>query len=161
MDPRAAEIIRMLELTPHREGGFFREVFRSPRGVMPDDGRARRSAVTTIFFLLVEGQVSRWHAVGSDEVWHLYEGRGVEIFVGSPDLDRVERRTLRAVDGGEWPTLTVPTGAWQAARPLGPYALSGCTVAPGFDYEDFRLMSDDAAVARKLALVAPDLVNLV
>jgi uncharacterized protein len=159
--PRAAEIIRTLDLVPHPEGGFFREVFRSATGVEPDDGRPRRSAVTNIFFVLVEGQASRWHAVASDELWHLYEGQGVEILMGPPDLAHVERRIVGTIHGSELPTVTVPAGWWQAARPLGPYALTGCTVAPGFEYADFRLMADDAVATRKLIAAAPDLADLV
>lgn len=159
MHPRAAELVRTLDLAPHREGGFFREIFRSPSTVEPGDGRPRRSALTTIFFLLVEGQASRWHAVRSEEVWHLYEG-SLELFVAPPDAARVERRRLGPVDGRQRPTHTVSTDWWQAARPLGPYALAGCTVAPGFEYEDFRTLAGDSAAARALALAAPDLASL-
>ena len=151
----------MLELAPHREGGFFREIFRSPATVEPHDGRSLRSAVTSIFFLLIEGQASRWHAVRSEEVWHLYEGGPLELFVAAPDATDLRRWRLGPVNGEERPTRTVPAGWWQAARPLGPYALAGCTVAPGFEYEDFRLLADDSAAARKLTLAAPDLASLV
>src|SRR6516164_8354353 len=94
MHPRAAELIGTLALAPHREGGFFREVFRSTERVQPTDGRTSRSALTTILFLLVEGQASRWHAVASDEIWHLYEGGPLELLVASPDVARVERTLL-------------------------------------------------------------------
>ena len=85
MHRRAAELIRELGLAPHPEGGFFREIFRSTLLVEPCDGRSRRSALTAIFFLLAQGQVSRWHSVRSDEVWHLYEGGPLELLIASPD----------------------------------------------------------------------------
>ena len=74
MHDRAAELIRELRLEPHPEGGYFREVFRSPQKVKPLDERPERSALTTIHFLLLKGQHSRWHRVASDEAWHFYEG---------------------------------------------------------------------------------------
>ncbi len=114
---RAAELVRRLALTPHPEGGFFREVFRSTERVRPSDGRASRSALTTIFFLLVEGHVSRWHAVASDEVWHLYEGGPLELFVAPPDVSRIERALLGPV-------------AWRAAHAHCPGPpLAGCATA--------------------------------
>jgi len=116
--------------------------------------------MTTIFFLLVEGQASRWHAVRSAEAWHLYEGGPLELFVAAPDASELHRWRLGRVSGEERPTHTVPAGWWQAARPIGAYALAGCTVAPGFEYEDFRLLVDDSAAAEKLALAAPDLARV-
>ena len=105
----------MLALAPHPEGGFFREVFRSAERVQPTDGRATRSALTTIFFLLAEGQASRWHAVASDEVWHLYEGGPLELLVAPPDVGRVERAILGRPGDGALPTYTVAARCWQAA----------------------------------------------
>ena len=161
MHPRAAELIRTLDLVPHPEGGFFREIFRSRLLVRPTDDRGERPALTTIFFLLVEGQVSRWHAVRSDEVWHLYEGGPLELFVAAADGSAIERFRLAPAGVHERPTRTVPAGGWQAARPLGEYALAGCTVGPGFAYEDFRFLSDDLTALATLRAAAPDLAELV
>jgi predicted cupin superfamily sugar epimerase len=160
MHPRAAELIRTLTLAPHREGGFFREVFRSAERVQPADGRGWRSAVTTIFFLLVEGQASRWHAVASDEIWHLYEGGPLELVVASPDFARVERTLLGLASDTVLPTYTVAARCWQAARPLGPYVLAGCSVGPGFELADFRMLTDDPQGASALRARAPDFVTL-
>jgi hypothetical protein len=160
MHPRASELIRRLGLAPHPEGGFFREIFRSPLLVRPADGRAERSALTTILFLLAEGQFSRWHGVASDEVWHLYEGGPLELLVSSPDGGDVRKVRLGPVAEGTQPTYTVPSFCWQAARPLGDYALAGCTVGPGFAYEDFRFLADDAAALARLRTAAPDLASL-
>ena len=80
MDTRAAELIASLDLAPHPEGGFFRELYRSDSRVQPLDGRPERRALTTIYVLLPAGEVSRWHRVGSDEVWHFFEGDPLELF---------------------------------------------------------------------------------
>ena len=87
---RAGELIRSLGLAPHPEGGHYREVFRSGRGVAPEDGRGRRSALTTIDFLLVAGEYSAWHRVRSDEAWHLLEGGGLRLWLMPPDLASLE-----------------------------------------------------------------------
>ncbi len=160
MHPRAAELVRLLDLGPHPEGGFFREIFRSPLSVSPADGRPARSALTTIFFLLVEGQFSRWHGVASDEVWHLYEGGPLELCVASRDAAAVDRIRLGTAGSDETPTYTVPAYHWQAARPLGPYALAGCTVGPGFEFDDFRFLADDPTASATLRAAAADLAAL-
>jgi len=144
MHPRASQLIEVLRLEPHPEGGYFREIHRSASRVRPADGRADRDAATTIYFLLVEGTHSRWHRVLSDEVWHLYEGGPLELFTAPQAADRVQRVVLGAAVESDGPVHVVPAGWWQAARPLAAYVLVGCTVAPGFVYEDFSFLRDDA-----------------
>ena len=156
MAARADELIRILGLQPHPEGGFFREVFRSASAVWPKDERPPRAALTAIYYLLPEGQISRWHRVRSDEAWHLYEGGPLEILVADADLTSVERRRLGSAGVDTGPLTVVSAGSWQAARPLGSYALAGCTVAPGFDYADFRLLRDDPAAVEALARLAEE-----
>ena len=157
MHPRAAELITRLNLEPHPEGGYYREIFRSADLVMPADGRGPRAALTTIYFLLPAGIVSRWHRVSSDEVWHLYEGGPLEVLVVDPAFGRVTSSRLEA----RAPVCTVSAAYWQAARPLGEYALTGCTVGPGFDFADFSILADDAASAARLLALAADLASLV
>jgi predicted cupin superfamily sugar epimerase len=157
--PRASELIRTLELTPHPEGGYYRETWRSPTRVLADQ-RPSRSAVTTIYFLLAAGSFSAWHRVRSDEVWHWYEGDALELLLAAPDFSAVQRIELGAVGGATRPAATVPADWWQAARPLGPYALCGCTVAPGFEFGDFSFLRDDAAARASLGSAAPDLAAL-
>jgi predicted cupin superfamily sugar epimerase len=140
MHPRASELISELQLEPHPEGGFFREVFRSGRVVQQQDARGLRAALTTIYFLLTKGQHSRWHRVASDEVWHFYAGEPLELFW--VDAARVVHR---AVLGIGVQVAVVPAGCWQAGRPLGEYALVDCTVGPGFDFKDFELLSVPSA----------------
>jgi uncharacterized protein len=139
---RPAELVASLGLTPHPEGGWFREIHRSAERVARDDG-VMRDALTTIYFLLVAGTHSRWHRVESDEVWHHYEGAPLELlWIDSPHgALRVER--LGPVDAdGTRPTAIVPAGAWQAARTTSDYTLVGCTVGPGFDFADFAMLAD-------------------
>jgi uncharacterized protein len=156
MHARAAELITRLQLEPHPEGGYYREIFRSKDLVAPADGRGPRAALTTIYFLLPAGIVSRWHRVTSDEVWHLYEGGPLEVLTVDPACKTVARHKLEA----QAPVCTVAASYWQAARTLGDYALVGCTVAPGFDFADFSILADDAATAARLLALGGDLAHL-
>ena len=130
MHTRALELIESLRLEPHPEGGWYRQVFKSAEQVRRTADDACRSAITTIYFLLVKGTYSRWHCVVSDEVWHFYEGDALELRIRDAEtvvLDENHR------------VHVVPAGAWQSARPLGEYVLVGCTVGPGFEFEDFAM----------------------
>jgi len=155
MHPRAAELIATLDLKPHPEGGFYREIFRSALRVRPDDERGERAALTTIYFLLPAGAVSRWHLVTSDEVWHLYEGGPLELLEMDVELRNLERYTLAAVAPDRRPVHTVAANRWQAARTLGDYALVGCTVGPGFEFADFRLLAEDAVIPSVVSDLGP------
>ncbi len=139
---RATQIIQELDLRSHPEGGYYREIQRSESLVRPLDGRPERSAMTTIYFLLVAGQVSRWHRVRSDEVWHHYEGDPVALQIMSDDFSTTERRILGPLAPSTFPAQVVPANHWQTARSLGDYSLVGCTVGPGFDFADFSLLRD-------------------
>ncbi len=141
MSRRAEALVVRLKLIPHPEGGHFREVYRSPHVVVPGDGRGERSAITTIYFLLMAGETSRRHRVRSDEVWHYYEGDPLELRWIEADGTR-HRHILGPVAEGQEPVAVVPAGCWQTARPLGAYTLVGCTVGPGFAYEDFEIAED-------------------
>ena len=157
---RAAELIACLELQPHPEGGYYRETFRSPQLVTPGDARGPRSALTTIDFLLVEGQFSAWHRVASDEVWHLLEGGPLRLWLMPPALDRIDAITLAPASATQRPAHSVPAGWWQAAEPLGSLALCAATVGPGFDFADFGFLRDDAAACAALAALRRDLQRL-
>jgi predicted cupin superfamily sugar epimerase len=155
--PRVSDLINKLDLRPHPEGGFYRELFRSSRSVKPDDDRAARSALTTIYFLLPREVVSRWHKVESDEVWHLYEGGPLELLEMDSSLTNVVRHTLgTAGERGESPVVTIKAGNWQAARSVSDYTLVGCTVGPGFDFEDFSLLAEDPDLADRVLTLLPD-----
>jgi uncharacterized protein len=162
MHARAAELIAALDLRPHPEGGFYRQMFRSKVQVTPLDQRGLRAALTTIYFLLPEGSVSRWHQVASDEVWHFYEGDPLELLELSTSGQSVLRHRLGPVGSGtDAPVCTIGAGIWQAARPLGEYAFVGCTVGPGFDWADFRMLADDQVQAATVRAALPDLAMLI
>jgi len=180
------ELITSLQLMPHPEGGFYRQIYKSPTRVWVEVGepspRARgegaasaadegrhpaviaphpalratlsplrgardlreRAALTIIHFLLPAGQVSRWHRVDSDEVWTHLDGEPLRLhrFDGIAASNAILDRAS--------PLQVIPAGEWQAAEPLGAYALVACFVAPGFEFADFMLMSDEAEMAAKL-----------
>ena len=158
--PRIAELTRELQLTAHPEGGYYAVVFRSSSVVAPVDGRGTRPALTTIYFLLPEGAFSRWHRVWSDEVWHFYEGAPLELLELSADLASFTRFTLGPLTGDQAPVHTVHAGNWQAARTTGAYTLVGCTVGPGFDFQDFTMLSDVSAEALKARTAWPEVAGL-
>jgi len=149
MHSRAAELARTLALQPHPEGGAFREVFRASAAVS-DAAGATRAAMTHIYFLLAEGQHSRWHRVAQDEVWNFYEGDPLELCWIAPDWGRIVRRRLSLTGVRREPVAVVPAGCWQMARATGAYALAGCTVAPGFEFADFTLLADDPEASARL-----------
>jgi len=91
---------------------------------------------------LTEGDRSRWHSVLADEAWHYYEGDALELLSFAPDGSRPFSHRLGPLQQGGSPAYAVPAGWWQAARPLGVYTLAGCTVGPGFEFEDFTLLAD-------------------
>ena len=129
----ANDIVGLLDLAPHPEGGFYREIFRDPRLV--DNGRA---ASTAIYFLLPAGVVSAWHRVDAAELWHFYAG--APLLLSLHDAGAATTRRL-GVDlaAGERPQAHVPAGVWQSAKSLGAWSLVGCTVAPGFEFAHFEI----------------------
>lgn len=134
----AAEIIRLLDLKPHPEGGHFRETFRDPLA------REDRAASTAIYFLLGEGERSHWHKVDAAEAWHFYSGAPLALHVAANEKTKPETVTLGAdLISGHRPQFVVPAGAWQAAESLGDWTLVGCTVAPGFEFSGFTLAPKD------------------
>jgi predicted cupin superfamily sugar epimerase len=160
MSDRSAALITKLGLGPHPEGGYYGEVHRSSATVHPDDGRGPRSALTTIYFLLPQGSVSRWHRVQSDEVWHFYEGAPLDLWSASPEGDQVDHNRLGPLDGAQRPVWAVPAGRWQAARSTGSYTLVGCTVGPGFDFRDFTLASEQPTIDSVIRARYPALAEL-
>jgi predicted cupin superfamily sugar epimerase len=132
-DLSADEIIRRLELAPHPEGGHFRETFRDSA-----PGNGQRAVSTAIYFLLRAGEVSRWHKVDAAEVWHWYAGAPLALTI----VDKSDWREIRLgsdLAAGERPQAIVPANAWQQAASLGEWTLTGCTVAPGFEFAGFEL----------------------
>jgi uncharacterized protein len=148
----AQALIQRLQLRPHPEGGWFREIHRATEKVTTS--RGTRSALTTIYYLLERDQLSRWHVVQSEEIWHFYSGAPLELIVydpatrscrpsvldtPAPDLHEQEAMARRTQQ--REPVGIVRAGEWQAARSLGDYSLVGCNVGPGFEFEDFQFVS--------------------
>ena len=147
MSPEAEHWVRVLGLAAHPEGGWFREVFRSPervaREALPPRFTGARALATSILYLLGAGEHSRFHRLLADEMWSHHAGGAVHLHL----LERGGARTL--IVGGDTPQVTVPHGAWFAAEPEpgAAFALAGCFVAPGFEFEDFELADRDALLA--------------
>jgi len=152
----AEQVIRLLGLKPHPEGGHFTELFRSTLSVSSAAHPGVRAASTAIYFLLKQGEFSALHRVRSDEVWHHYAGDAIELHAFD-EAGHTLRRLGSDLAGGERPVAVIPTGVWQAARivdgagPRHGYALCGCTVSPGFDFADFELPSREEMLT-KLAM---------
>ena len=130
----AAEVIALLDLAPHPEGGHFRETFR--------DTATDASGLwvsTAIDFLLAAGEVSRWHRIDAAEVWHWYAGAPLELTISDDAHGRRTHRLGANLTAGERPQIVVPAHAWQQAASLGAWSLAGCTVAPGFLFAGFEL----------------------
>jgi predicted cupin superfamily sugar epimerase len=131
----AAEVMRLLELEPHPEGGHFRQTFRDELTVA-----GTRAASTAIYFLLARGERSRWHRIDTVEIWHYHAGAPLELQIAASAASAVERLTLGAdLASGARPQAIVPARAWQSAQSLGDWTLVGCTVAPGFEYGRFEM----------------------
>jgi hypothetical protein len=128
----ADEIVALLKLAPHPEGGHFVETFRDAAG---DD----RAHSTAIYYLLKAGERSHWHRVDATEIWHWYAGGPLSLST-SHDGRASETRLLGPdLAAGQHPQLVVPKGHWQAAEPQGDFTLVGCTVAPGFEFSGFEM----------------------
>lgn len=127
-------LVETLGLQPHPEGGWYGETFRD----RPADGG--RGALTQIFYLLGADDISAWHRVtDATEVWHHYAGGPLVLSVSVDGRETVEHVMGPDVLAGQLPHVVVPPGAWQSARPLGDWALCGCTVAPAFEFAGFEM----------------------
>lgn len=137
----AADYISALNLSRHPEGGWYREIYRSDLEIAVPWSADKRSAGTSIYFLLESPGFSSFHRIKSDELWHFYEGTAIEIIWIEPAGNLYSCVLGRNYGAGEKLQCVVPAGYWFAARVKVPesYALAGCTVSPGFDFADFEL----------------------
>ena len=129
----AADVIGLLDLKPHPEGGHFRETFRDAG--TREDGRAHSTA---IYFLLARGKRSDWHRIDAAEIWLFHAGSPLALQISGPDGDQTIRLGIDLA-AGERPQVVVPAHAWQAAETLGDWSLMSCTVAPAFEFSKFEL----------------------
>jgi len=140
----AQSYIQALQMQPHPEGGFFSESYRSQQTMevtAPGGGTQQRNVCTAIYFLLEAGNFSAFHRIQSDEIWHFYAGQALEVLELLPSGEMCCTRLGPDILRGELPQYVVPANTWFASRVAdgGTFSLVGCTVAPGFDFADFRL----------------------
>jgi hypothetical protein len=154
--------INKLDLHGHIEGGFFSEIYRSdekiPSDSLPDRFENSRCFSTSIYFLLKKGYPSRFHILKSDELWHFYDGASITIFLISPEGLLSEQKLGRDLEAGEKFQIVIPHGHWIGAKVTGndDFGLIGCTVSPGFEFQDFILGTRDELIKQ-----FPELKNII
>src|SRR5581483_3356364 len=120
----AEQLIQLLHLQPHPEGGWYRETWRAAA----DDNR--RASGSAILFLLIESEPTKWHRVDAAEIWHFYLGAPVELRTGPPPQDVTVHFLGPNISVGQRPQILIAPGTWQQARSIGHVSLVGCTVSP-------------------------------
>ncbi|MGD9159830.1 MAG: cupin domain-containing protein [Desulfobacteraceae bacterium] len=150
--------MKPIDLIDHPEGGRFCEVFRSARTVINHKGNTR-SALTHIYFSLKPGEVSKFHRVASDEVWNLYQGTGLNLYLWDGSDNQPECITL-SVENRNF-CHVVPADVWQAAEPVSDTVLVGCSVAPGFEFNDFTLIDPESDESKRLISMDSDMVKFI
>lgn len=137
----AQDIIAALDLQPHPEGGHYRETW-----VANNEGRP---VGTCIYFLLQGHEQNRWHKVDAAEIWHFYSGAPLVLSLSADETGPAVDHTLGTdLTNGERPQVIVPPNQWQMARCTGDYTLVGCTVSPGFQFENFILAESNFDIPR-------------
>ena len=145
MNTKAEEIISILKLKSHPEGGYFKETYRSqteiPNSCLPETYTGRRNFSTSIYFLLTSEMFSAFHRIKQDEIWHFYDGSPLKLHIISNSGKYSCHHIGNDIFNNEIPQLTVFGGNWFAAEVIqkNSYSLIGCTVSPGFDFDDFEL----------------------
>lgn len=138
-------LIKQLDLLPHPEGGYYKETYRSQGDIsedcLPDTYGGNRNYATGIYFVLTSDNFSSFHKINQDEMWHFYDGASILLHIISEAGVYTQHRIGRDITTGEVPQFVVQGGDWFAAEVTDPdtYAFVGCTVAPGFSFEDFVL----------------------
>lgn len=140
--PDARALIAALDLSPHPEGGWYRQTWAGPMV----QGRA---SGTAILFLLRAGERSHWHRVDADEIWLWHAGAPLTLSLAATDAGpAIDRRLGPEVLAGQAPQIVVPAHHWQAAQSLGDWTLVSCTVSPGFRFEGFTLAAPGFDIPR-------------
>ena len=139
--------VKLLDLKPHPEGGYFKETYRSAGEIQSESldpsYKGNRSYSTCIYFLLTSDNFSAFHRIKQDEIWHFYEGSPIRLHMISETGVHSEHIIGKDLTKGERPQFVVPGGCWFASEVVNDhsYSLTGCTVSPGFSFEDFELKS--------------------
>ena len=145
--------IRKLDLRPHPDGGYFRETYRAPDrvnlGGLPARYTGSRHASTAIYYLLPGEEVNQLHRLHSDEMWHFYTGSPLTLHLIHPNGTYEARQLGPEPGSGQAFQVLVPAGCWFGATVDDPegYTLVGCTVAPGFDLDDFERLREQGGVS--------------
>jgi predicted cupin superfamily sugar epimerase len=130
----ARQLIATLGLSPHPEGGWYKETWRAP--ALSDE----RSRGTAILFLLEFGQRSHWHKVDATEIWFWHSGHPLQLSIAPEEGAEVKHIRLGSdIMAGQRPQSIVPASYWQAAHADQGWALVSCTVTPGFEFSGFTL----------------------
>ena len=177
----ADQLIKKLALRPHPEGGYYRETYRSSTIIYSPQTNSQRNAMTHIYFLLAGGQISRMHRVAHDEIWIFLEGADLllhtvdekmhayttfrigsllelESLLGSQSQSQSEiKRPQNSLE----PAAIVAANRWQAAESTGDYSLVSCIVAPGFDFQDFQLLTQFPGDKDKIKKFWPELARFI
>lgn len=153
--PTAEELIRQLNLSPHPEGGYYRETYRSNGQIseesLPENMSGSRNYATCIYFLLTTDKASAFHRINQDEIWHFYQGSPIRLHQISPEGAYQQIIIGPDLAKGHHLQYVVPATYWFAAEVMegaADYALAGCTVAPGFDFKDFVLPKREELIAQ-------------
>ena len=137
------DLVTALDLQPHPEGGYYREVFRSALPVSFQG--AQRCAGTSIYYLLAPGTYSAWHRIDADEAWYFHAGGPLALYVLTPEGDLITHRLgdPRRHPGAVFQAM-VTAGCWFSAQPSEPggFTLVGCAVSPGFEFTGFQLATE-------------------
>jgi predicted cupin superfamily sugar epimerase len=147
---KISDLIAKYELTPHPEGGWYRQTFRSSDLVKVEGNASTRylgesrSAGTSIIYLLSQGDFSGWHSIQSDETWYFHAGEALLLRIIDPNSGQLNEVTLDS-EGGDL-QVTIRAGHIFSAEPLGRFCLTGCSVTPGFDFKDFKLLTHEEFV---------------
>jgi len=142
---KVEELIKKLELLPHPEGGYYKEVYRSAETISHDAFAQRfsgeRNFCTSIYFLIEKNNFSALHKIQSDEIFHFYAGDAMEVIEIDEQGNLKSTLVGNKVEQGEVFQYTVKAGNWFGSRVAkgGHFSLVGCTVSPGFDFEDFEM----------------------
>ena len=140
----AETLIQNLELSPHPEGGWYRQTWVS------ETNDAERASGTCIYFLLKQNETSHWHRVDATEIWHFYAGTPLVLSVSETKRGPASDQVLGPdLSKGQSPQIIVPDGHWQTASAPNGWALVGCTVSPGFQFAGFELADAGFDIARE------------
>ena len=153
MKDKIQDLVNRLDLEKHPEGGYFKETHRSVGEITEENlgtsYKGSRNYSTTIYFLLTSDNFSAFHRIKQDEIWHFYDGSPIRLHIITKEGIQEEHTIGRDFEKGQTPQLIVKGGDWFASEVMdeNSYSLAGCTVSPGFSFEDFELKSKKELVA--------------